>query len=332
MNTIRYSFEVILSFFPTLPSKISNKISSVINTKLLTSDENNNDLFGLLFTDPNIHEQLLLKGVNVVNLLSKLKLLVDKDIERLYSLSFCSKPESELFKSIFSILHDISKDLELSQQKIIFNKIISLPYEKIRYEDLTLMTSILQNIKDDNEFKEMAQTFLDYYYNYIIIWKRNDKSYLYRFARILTYAKTEDNYKYMFCHYFEKVINDLNEQTNLNDYKFFSDFLYCITTHVDNKNEEIILKSLPFIKNKFREIFLKNNKNMEIIADKLLNLNNKNNQDEISNENNITKIIDIIIKLVDFIEEKNFYNLESMKKLSEYYIFGDVLRKKRSNF
>ena len=335
LNTIRYSFEVILSFFPTLPSKISNKISSVINTKLLTSDENNNDLFGLLFTDPNIHEQLLLKGVNVVNLLSKLKLLVDKDIERLYSLSFCSKPESELFKSIFSILHDISKDLELSQQKIIFNKIISLPYEKIRYEDLTLMTSILQNIKDDNEFKEMAQTFLDYYYNYIIIWKRNDKSYLYRFARILTYAKTEDNYKYMFCHYFEKVINDLNGQTNLNDYKFFSDFLYCITTHVDNKNEEIILKSLPFIKNKFREIFFEKMKSSEKIIDKLLELNNKNNKDiydEKSNEDNITEIIDNIQKLMNFIEEKNFLSVESMKKLSEYYIFSDVLRTKRNKF
>ena len=42
---------------------------------------------------------------------------------------------------------------------------------------------------------------------------------------------TEDNYKYMFCHYFEKVINDLNEQTNLNDYKFFSDFLYGLFQH-----------------------------------------------------------------------------------------------------
>ena len=333
LNTLRFSLETIYTFFLILPNRITNKISSLINSKLLTPDENNNDLFGLLLTDPNIHEQLLLKGSTVINMLSKLKLLVDKDIERLYSLSFCSQHESELSQTIFSLLNNISKDMELSQQKIIFKKIIELPYEKIREDDITLMSSILQNIKDDKDFKEMAQTFLDFYYDYIITWhwKKYDRTPFFKFSRILTYAKGEDNFKYMFCRYFEKIINDLNEQKNLKDYKYFSDFAYYIISQL-NKKDEKIQNFLPFIKYKFREIFLGKIKNMEIIVDKLLELNNKDNKDEKSNEDNITEIIDNIQTIIRFIEEQKFYTVESIKKLSEYYFFGDVLRTKRSKF
>ena len=334
LNTLRVSLDIVYSFFIMLPNRITNKISSLINSKILTADENNNDLFGLLFSDPNIHEQLLLKGVEVIKILPKLKLLVDKDIERLYSLSFCSQPESELFKSIFSLLNNISKDMELSQQKIIFKKIIELPYEKIREDDMILMSYILQNIKEDNDFKEMAQTFLDFYYNYIITfhWKKYDKTPLIKFSRILTYAKSEDNFKFLFCHYFEKIINDLNKQNSLKDYKFYWDFVRYIINQL-NKKDEKIQSYLPYIKIKFREIFLEKNKNMEIIVDKLLELNNKNNNeiiDEKNNEENITDIVDNIQSLLNFIKENNFYTVESMKKLSEYYFFGDVLRPKRS--
>ena len=339
LNTLRASLEIVNSFFIMLPNRITNKISSLINSKILTADENNNDLFGLLFSDPNIHEQLLLKGVEVIKILPKLKLLVDKDIERLYSLSFCSQPESELYKSIFSLLNNISKDMELSQQKIIFKKIIELPYEKIREDDMILMSYILQNIKEDSDFKEMAQIFLDFYYNYIITfhWEKYDKTPLIKFAKILTYAKSEDNFKFMFCHYFEKVINDLNKQNNLKDYNFYCHFVYYIINQLNKKDkkEEKIQSYLPYIKNKFKEIFLEKNKNMEIIVDKLLELNSKNNKDiidEKNNEENIFEIIDNIQSLLNFIKEKNFYTVESMKKLSEYYFFGDVLRTKRSQF
>ena len=231
------------------------------------------------------------------------------------------------------LLNIIAKEMDLSQQKVVFNKIISLPYEKIREKDSILMSYILQNIKNDNDFKEMAQTYLDFYYNYIIQYQKYEENALSQFAKILTYAKSEDNIKYLYCHYFEKTVNDLNIQDNLEDYKFYFTFIYYIFGCMEDKDEKV-KECLPFIKSKFREIFLKDNKNMEIIADKLLDLNNKDNKDENmekNNENNITDIIDIIQKLIDFIEAKNFYTVESMKKLSEYYIFSDVLRKKRSN-
>ena len=328
-------FKIIVSikkYYSILPDDIANKISKKINDKLFCDDPTS-DLLGLLYNDPNTHEQLLLKGVDILHILGKLKLLKDKDIERLYNFSYIVPFDSDLFNSIFMLLNIIAKEMDLSQQKVVFNKIISLPYEKIREKDSILMSYILQNIKNDNDFKEMAQTYLDFYYNYIIQYQKYEENALSQFAKILTYAKSEDNIKYLYCHYFEKTVNDLNIQDNLEDYKFYFTFIYYIFGCMEDKDEKV-KECLPFIKSKFREIFLKDNKNMEIIVDKLMELNGKDNKDENSeknNENNITDIIDIIQKLIDFIEAKNFYTVESMKKLSEYYIFSDVLRKKRSN-
>ena len=324
-------FKIIVSikkYYSILPDDIANKISKKINDKLFCDDPTS-DLLGLLYNDPNTHEQLLLKGVDILHILGKLKLLKDKDIERLYNFSYIVPSDSDMFNSIFMLLNIIAKEMDLSQQKVVFNKIISLPYDKIREKDSILMSYILQNIKNDNDFKEMAQTYLDFYYNYIIQYQKYEENGLSQFAKILTYAKSEENIKYLYCHYFEKTVNDLNIQDNLEDYKFYFTFIYYIFGCMEDKDEKV-KECLPFIKSKFREIFLKDNKNMEIIVDKLMELNGKENKDENSeknNENNITDIIDIIQKLIDFIEAKNFYTVESMKKLSEYYIFSDVLRK-----
>ena len=64
-----------------------DKIKLLIKNKLF-GDEENNDLFGLLFTNPNIHDQLLLKGTEVIMLLAKIKLIDDKIVERLYNYSW----------------------------------------------------------------------------------------------------------------------------------------------------------------------------------------------------------------------------------------------------
>ena len=330
LETIFKILELLSKYFSILPEETTEKISKVISDKLFNTKDNK-DLLTLLYTDSNIHEQLTLRGVSIIILLAKLRLLKDEDIERLYNFSISFSDESVLLKSIFVILNTIAKEMDINKQKVIFKKIISLPYEKIRDLDITLMSYILQNIKNDNDFKEIAESFLNYFYNYIIQYKGNSYDKL---ANILTYAKSEENIKYLYCHYFEKLVNDLNNQNNLDDYKFYFNFLYYIFGCIDEKDERIKIY-LPFLKNIFREIFLNKNKNMEIIVDKLLELDKNNNSKEENdekNENKIIEIIDIILKLIKFIEAKNFYTFESMKKLSEYYIFSDVLRKKRSNF
>ena len=72
------------------------------------------------------------------------------------------------------------------------------------------------------------------------------------------------------------------------------------------------------------------NNNYNIIVDKLLDLNRKEEKE--INEEYINDVLNIVNGLVDFLDEKNFYTIESMMKLSDYFIFGDVLRQKRSDF
>ena len=333
LNTLFQILEAIQKYYSILPDDISNKIVKTINDKLLNTDTNN-DLIGLIYKDINIHEQLLLRGIALIKKIGLLKLLKDKDIERLYNFTFTVPFDTDMQLSIFTILNDIAKEMDLSQQKVIFDRIIALSYDKIRDNDIILMSHILQSIKNDEDFKKMAEQYLDYYYNYInnlINNKKEVQKDVSQFSKILTYAKSEDNIKYLYCHYFEKVLNDLNNQDSLDKYKYFFEFLRYIFGCIEEKNEKMSI-CLPFIKEEFKKIFLEKYKNMEIIVDKLLELNNKDKTDEKKNENNILGIIDDIEKFIYFIEESNFIDLESFKKLSEYFLFNDVLRENRDGF
>ena len=334
LNSILKILPILTKFFPLISNDVITKLTSLISEKLLGGDSNK-DLFGLLFIDPNIHEQLLLKGVEIVINLTKLKFLDDKDIERLYNLALSAAQDSDIYKSLYDLLNKITNDIELSQLKVLFDKIISFPYDKIRETDITLMSNIIQNIKNDNDFKIMTKTFLDYYYNYMIDFKKKEEACGVTFSHILSYAKDEENAKYLYTHYFERGINDLNTQNDLEGYRFFFTFFYYLIVSLEKRSDRD-KGCLPFLRNKFSEIFFEKNKNFEIIVDKMLQLNEKkikeNKINEIDGEKAISDIIDIIYKFTNFSNAKNFYNLESFKKLSEYYIFCDVFRKSRNQF
>ena len=334
LHSIQKMLTILNRFFQLISNETITKITAFISDKLLGNDSNN-DLLGLLFIDPNIHEQLLLKGVDIVINLVKMKFLDDKDIERLYNLALSAPADSDIYKSLYDLLNKITNDIELSQLKVLFDKIISFPHDKIRDNDITLMSNVIQNIKNEVEFKNMTKTFLDYYYNYIIYSKNKLKDGAEKFSNILSYTKDDDNVKYLYAYYFEKILDDLNSQNDLEGFRYFFDFMYKIFDLLKKRNP-LNQGTIPFLKNKFKEIFLKNYQNMEIIADKLMSLNEKeiqeNKDKEEQCEEYITDIIDITKSFIEFIEEKNFYTEESMKKLSEYYLFSDVLRKKRSNF
>ena len=332
LNNILKILPILNKFFPIISNDAISNITALISEKLLGSGSNT-DLFGLLFIDPNIHEQLLLKGVEIIIYLTKLKFLDDKDIERLYNFALSAPPDSDIYKSLYDLLNKMTNDIDLSQEKVLFDKIISFPYDKIRENDINLMLNVLQNIKSEVEFKNMTKTFLDYYYNYIVIFKNKEESGGSKFAKILSFAKDEENVKYLYVYYFEKIVDDLNNQNDLDSYRFFFFFISDLIESLKERSERD-QGSFPFLKNKFREIFFKTNKNMEIIVDKLMEIINKNNQeikDEEKNENYISDIIYIIKKLIDFIGGKNFYTVDSMKKLCEYFVFDNVLRKKRGS-
>ena len=324
LSTISELLQVLNNYFFFFGNETQSEITSLINDKLL-SNTAENDLLGLLFNTPNIHEQLILKGVEVIISLSKLNILDDKDIDRLYNLAISAPSDSDINKYLYDLLNKIAADLSLSQGKVIYNKIIEFPFDKLTQNDINLMKSILQNVKTKEAFKEMAKTFLDYYYNYMVDFKKKDTTLGDDFGNIMSYAKDEENLNYLYLHYFEKIVNEINEQNDLEGYRYYFTLIYSIINSLRNMKD----KDFTFLKNKFKEIFFKNN-NYNIIVDKLLALNSKEEKEV--NEEYINDVLNIVRRLVDFLEEKNFYTVESMMKLSDYFIFGDVLRQKRKDF
>ena len=236
LNTISKVLPILNNYFPILGSKTLDEITSLISDKLLNNTQNN-DLFGLLFNDPNIHEQLLLKGVEIIVFLPKLNLLDDKDIDRLYNLAISSPEDSDTSILIYNLLNQIANQLTLKQQKVIFDKIISFPYDKLNKNDIELMKKILKNIKSKGEFKTMAKTFLDYYYNYMAVFKQRDKSLGPDFGKIMSYANDEENLNYLYLHYFEKVINEINNQNDLDGFSYYFTIIHSIFNSLANYSE-----------------------------------------------------------------------------------------------
>ena len=330
LNSIIKILVVFKHFFPIIDSKKVGEITALITDKLLNNSPDN-DFFGLLYNVPNIHEQLLLKGSEVIINVAKLNILDDKDIERLYNFAISSSIESEAFLYLYNLLKEMIPDLSLSQRKVIFNKVITFPYDKIREQDINLVKDILQNINSKDDFLSMAKSFLDYYYNYVINFKQMDVKYNPTFGITISYAKDQENINYLYVYYFEKIVKEIIDQTDLIKFRFYFTLIHSLFNSFDilNKNEKKL--DLSFVKSKFREIFLQNFKDFGVIVDKILILNSKEEKEE--NEGYIKDVIDIVEGLTKYIYlGDGFITLESFLKLSDYFVFGDILRKKRTEF
>ena len=333
LNSIIFILSISNNFFQSISKESRKKIISVINNKLFNYDENN-DLFGLLFLDKKIHEQLLIKGNEIIKNLAELNLLDDKIILKLYDLTLSVPEDSDILLSLLNLFRNITKHLSFCQNKILFDKIMSNPYEKIREPDISIVKFILENILPENDFKIMTGKFLDFYYNYIKEGKNKNEKLCYNFVECLALCRSDENLKYFFCFSFERILDDLENQNNLENYKFLFNIINCMLIYLNickKTNPDIVF----IIKNKYKEIFARKIQNFETIVDKLMELNNKNNlgiQEEKNNEKYIHDIMESIQKLLNFIELKNFFTVESMKKLCEYFIFGNKLREFRNSF
>ncbi len=328
INSILKVMPFINQNIPTINNKTLSELTAVISDKLL-NNSGDNDLFILLFNTPNIHEQLLLKGVEVIKNLSKLKLLDDKDIERLYNLALSYQEDSELFGYIYDLLIIIAGDFSLSQAKVIFDKIITFPKDKIRHSDIDLIIKILENIKSKDDFRSMSKTFLDYYYDYMVDFKKKDTKLVPNFGKIMAFAKDQENLDYLYIYYFEKVMDEIKKQTNLADYFYYFTIIHSI---FDSLRFNTLEKNLHLdsIISKFKEIFYKEYNNFGIIVDKMLYLNSLD-KDKENNEKLIIDLKDIVEGFIHFINDKNFYTVESLVKLFDFFIFEDTIKKEKIN-
>ena len=92
----------------------------------LLNIENKDDIFTLMYTDFNLHEELLTKGNDVIINISELKIFEDKHIEHLYNLAIATPENSDVNKYVYILLNKLISNFSLNQKKIIFKKIIKI--------------------------------------------------------------------------------------------------------------------------------------------------------------------------------------------------------------
>ena len=327
LNCILRTLELFKKMFGLISTENLSSLTAFVTEKLINNSENK-DLISLIFNDPNIHEQLLLKGKQIVLQLAKIRLLDDKDIERLYNLALSAPLKSDISNTLYDVLVGIIEDLSLSQSKIIFDKIITFPFDKIKNEELDLMQRIIKNIKPKDDFRNMTKQFLDYFYDYIVIYKQKDITLAYDFGLILSYAEDNENLSLLNEYYFDKIVNELDKQNDLEGYRFFFILLNKILDALKTLESKKVKKDISFLKQKFKEIFFKNI-SYEKIVDKILLLNNTNISKY--NDEYIINIIEITSKFLEFSDLKNFYSIEGIMKLCDYFIFSDEKKEKRND-
>ena len=201
--------------------------------KSFLSDEN--DLFQLLFSKSDIHEQLILKGKEIAITLYRENLLDNNDINKLYNYAISSQEGTENCYQLYSILTEISRNMSLNQSQIMINKIITFPFEQIRRDDIYLIFSIIQYMNNEKNYKQSIKTGLDYIYEYIIGDIVIGKNYLSDFTRTISYLQNEDNV-YFASYYIEKIINELLKKKKIGEKSNFFMIFYLTLFCLSNQN------------------------------------------------------------------------------------------------
>ena len=96
--------------------KIVQKTTEYIYNTLLNI-ENKDDIFTLMYTDINLHEELLTKGNDVIINISELKIFEDKHIEHLYNLAIATPENSDVNKYVYILLNKLISNFSLNQKK-----------------------------------------------------------------------------------------------------------------------------------------------------------------------------------------------------------------------
>ena len=328
LNSILNKLNLLSGFKENISNQTLIEITSIINNVLLNNNDGN-DLFNLLFNKSDIHEQLLLKGTELILTLSRLKLLIDKDIDRLYNYALSSQKGSDIYISIYKLLNNIAKDLSIEQRKILFDKIINFPFEKIRKDDIDLMIAIIQNINSKDNFRPMAIRFLDYFYNFIFDYKNKESSYLSDFVKILSSAKDLEDKNYLYIYYFDKIVGNLINEENIKSIYFY---YYFINEIIWSINDESMMYILQF---KFKETFTKE-KNSELLISKLVKVLQDwlagSYDKSIPVDHYLIKILNNLKAILDFIEYQEFFTTDSLLLFCDLFIFADEKSKYQSEF
>ena len=325
LEQIHAMFPFFKMFYDLINKTSRNKMTTFIHNKLFNIKE---DIITLLYSQSNIHEELLSKGNEIIENFTNLKILTDKHIEHLYNVAITTPENSDANKYIYTLLNKIITKFSFEQKEIIFNHIISLPYDKIRKYDIELVKNILQGISSKESYLLMTKSFLDYYYKYITEFKNYETMYDKDFGDILSYTKDPENVMILFTLYFRKTLDDLIKQNNLEKFRYYFTIMHSIIFSLidsyQNNPEQIKLI------NELKKIFYEKYADFGIIVDKLLELYNLDKNEK--NGDFIIDVYDIVKGFIKLIGDDKYLTMDSILKLADFFMFSGKSKKNRKNF
>ena len=304
-------------------NKIYNEYNILIYQILFSDD--NNDLFHLLFNKSDVHEQLIMKGSDIITELYNNNILDSNDINKLYNYAISSQEGSETCNQLYSILNKICKNMSLEQSQNMINKIITIPLEQISQKDISLIFSIIEEIKNEKNYRIIITEALDYIYEFIKSDTIKGKNFLSEFTHTLTHFNNEDSI-FFSSHYVNKIIKELLNKNNLRETEFFYNFLsYFILSF------NIMVKDS--MKGKFLEYLSQNNNSSKLLDNFLENIENINKEQIDEKEiDHILSIIESIKSILFYANYKSFFTTKSIMKLCDIFLFTKIKMHKHNEF
>ena len=304
-------------------NRIDNEYNLLVIKLFLCDDEN--DLIELLFNKSNIHEQLVLKGTEIIASLYSQNLLDTKDINKLYNYAISSQEGTDICTQLYTLLKNMSRDMSLHQSQILINKIITFPLDQIRQDDVSLIISIIQNIQNENNYKNTVNVACDFIYSFITYDIIKGKNYLSEFTRTIGSLK-DGNDIFFSSHFIEKIINELLKKKTLRETEVFYDFLSYFIMAFTNDNREIM-------KSKMRDYLTWNNNSQQLLDNLVGSI--EDNTEDISMERKIdhlNAIFDSIKSILFFTGISNFFTTDSIMKFCDIFLFSKKKQYKQNEF
>ena len=205
------------------------------------------------------------------------------------------------------------------------NKIISFPIEQIRRDDINLIFSIIENIKNENDYKKSINIALDYIYKFIISDVCKGKNFIHDFTRTVDTLK-DNNDVYFSSYYIEKIIGELLKENNWREIEFFYDFLsYFILSFKEELKPQMRIKFVEY---------LNTNNNSKKMLDNIIKNIEKDTEDITLEKkiDHITAIMDSIKSILFFAGYDNFFTKESIMKLCNILVFTKKKPPKQNEF
>ena len=310
--TLNENFEKKLLGISILSETLKNSVFACPTNKLiLISDlliNKEKDIIDLLYGNNNIHIEILKKSKDLLDSLFKLKVIDEKDIEKLYNYIISSKIGNKDIKEIiYGVLNKNCDELSYKIQISLINKIKSYPEDQLDKDDLYLLIYLTKNIKSN--CRKIMENTLNYLYEYIFKDIDRGVNFLYEFSEILCSAKEADC-NYLYISFVKKLVDDLI--SNNKDLNFILLFISKIIVSIPEKKKNELKIKLK------HEIFTGNNIYVKI-NEKFLEYC----LSSLEKENKFTVLIfENMFDILYFTEFDNFFDSNLIKNLFDIFLFN----------